>query len=266
MDGPIGAIERNLGVPQAVRDLTDRVSFGDIPYPDIEKCAAIIIEPEKVQGLEWLRNACDKTGTILIFDEVITGFRFDLGGAQKLFGVTPDLACFGKAMANGMPLSAIVGRKDIMAKFAPPDNIFYSGTFFGETLSLAAGLATIRKLERENILPKLCATGDRLYGEAERLIKHHEVGRELILNGHGSFIRLKFHDDRIAALFRKEMVASGTLITASHNICAAHGPSEIKRVLKSYDHALGIMRDAIEAGDIDERLAGASVAPMVRAQ
>src|SRR5207245_931774 len=122
--------------------------------------AACIVEPEADPAyLAALRKFCDIADTVLIFDEVITGFRFDLGGAQNLFGVTPDLATFGKAMANGMPLSAIVGRKDIMAKFEPPDNIFYSGTMFGETLSIAAGIATIAKLEREQVIPKLWRAG-----------------------------------------------------------------------------------------------------------
>jgi len=268
--------ERNLGVPQVVRDLTERVAFGDIPFPDFEKCAAIIIEPEKIDGLQWLRDACDKTGTVLIFDEVITGFRFDLGGAQKLFGVTPDLATFGKSMANGMPISAVVGRREIMKRMEPPDNIFYSGTFFGETLSIAAALATIRKLEREDILPKIHRTGALLYHEVNKRIDRHQLGIKVLkekpwavpapiaLSGHDSFIRLRFRDDKIAALFRREMIATGTLIIASHNLSAAHGPNEIKRILASYDHALGVIEEALIKNKLDKWLAGAEVAPMVR--
>ncbi len=262
------SVERNLGVPEAVRKLTVRKQFGTYLASDydFDQYAAIIVEPESNPAyLHYLREKCTQRGTILIFDEVITGFRFDLGGAQKLFGVTPDLACFGKAMANGMPLSAIVGRKDIMAKFAPPDNIFYSGTFFGETLSLAAGLATIRKLEREDIIPQLWRTGTQLSLGANALIENHGLKGLIRLSGKPSFVRVFFRDEKIAALFRREMVSSGTLITASHNICAAHGPAEIKRILKSYDHALGVVSEALLHDDIDERLAGATVAPMVRA-
>jgi glutamate-1-semialdehyde 2,1-aminomutase len=262
------SVERNLGVPMGVRTLTERRQFGTYLASDydFDQFAAIIVEPEgNPEYLAYLREKCSQRGTVLIFDEVITGFRFDLGGAQKLYGVTPDLATFGKAMANGMPLSAVTGRRDIMAKFEPPDNIFYSGTFFGETLSLAAGLATIRKLEREDILPQLWRTGTKLTLGANALIDKHGLKDLIRLSGKPAFVRVFFHDDKIAALFRKEMVASGTLITASHNICAAHGPSEIKRVLKSYDHALGVISEAILHDDIDERLGGASVAPMVRA-
>ncbi len=259
------SVERNLGVPQAVRDLSDRAAWGDLPWPTLEKCAAVIVEPESKQGLEWLRDACNKTGAVLIFDEVITGFRFDLGGAQKLWGVTPDLACFGKAMANGMPLSAVVGRKDVMAKFAPPDNIFYSGTFFGETLSLAASIATIKKLERDEIIPEIWRWGSDLFNCVNDMLLNTGMHEWISMHGESPFVRLKFRDDKIAALFRKEMIASGTLITASHNLCAAHGPNEIMRILKSYDHALSVISHAILKGDVEQRLAGASVAPMVRA-
>jgi glutamate-1-semialdehyde 2,1-aminomutase/spore coat polysaccharide biosynthesis protein SpsF len=263
------SVERNLGVPKAVRDLTIRVPFGDMDCISdrFMGFAAVIVEPESNPAyLAYLRRLCDDTGTVLIFDEIITGFRFALGGAQELFGVTPDLATFGKAMANGMPLSAIVGRKDIMKKFAPPDNIFYSGTFFGETLSLAAGIATIKKLERDNVPRKLAATGRAIETGVNSLIKARGLKDAIRLDGDVAFKRIKFRDDKIAALFRKEMISSGTLIVASHNVSAAHGPNEIKRILKSYDHALGVLRDAIDNDDIDKRLAGASVGPMVRAQ
>jgi glutamate-1-semialdehyde 2,1-aminomutase/spore coat polysaccharide biosynthesis protein SpsF len=260
--------ERDLGVPQDVRKWTTRVPFGSQLFPDsFADCAAIIVEPESgPQYLAYLRELCDKHGTVLIFDEVITGFRFDLGGAQKLFNVIPDLATFGKAMANGMPLSAIVGRADIMKRMEPPDNIFYSGTMFGETLSLAAGIATIAKLERERVIPKLWEAGDALAMQAEGLMFKHGIGMTISLDGAPPLKRLRFRDKQIAALFRKEMISSGTLIVASHNLCYAHGPSEIKRILRSYDHALGVVREAIDKGDIEQRLAGATVAPMVRSE
>lgn len=265
--------ERNLGVPEDVQHLTTRIPFGDceaavqyfLQMLGRKGSAAVIVEPESdPEYLRLLRSLCNNSGTLLIFDEVITGFRFDLGGAQKLWGITPDLACFGKAMANGMPLSAVVGRKDIMAKFAPPDNIFYSGTFFGETLSLAASIATIKKLERDGVHHKLYNRGDTLWVNAVRRVEEAGLQDYIQFHGHHAFKRIKFKDDQIAALFRKEMVASGTLITASHNICFAHGHNEIHRILKSYTHTCGILREALDKGDVAERLAGATVGPMVR--
>jgi glutamate-1-semialdehyde 2,1-aminomutase len=266
------SVERNLGVPYGVRELTTRITFGDIMEATRTLCglpkqtyAAVIVEPEgDPEYLQGLRNLCDKTGAVLIFDEVITGFRFDIGGAQKFWGVTPDLATFGKAMANGMPLSAIVGRKDIMRRMEPPDNIFYSGTMFGETLSLAAGLATIRKLEREHTLAKVWETGASLGRSASDMIFDYGMAEYIQLHGQPPMVRLTFKDGDIAALFRREMIASGTLIIASHNISAAHGANEIKRVVASYRHTLAILREALDKGDVKERLAGATVGPMVR--
>jgi glutamate-1-semialdehyde 2,1-aminomutase/spore coat polysaccharide biosynthesis protein SpsF len=268
------SVERNLGVPQAVRDLTTRVRYGDAEMVTnvmqsvlgTKGFAAIIVEPEAdLEYLELLRSLCNSSGTVLIFDEVITGFRFDLGGAQALFGITPDLATFGKAMANGMPLSALVGRKDIMARLEPPDNIFYSGTMFGETLSLAAGIATIAKMERENVIQKLWQFGSELALYASHLIFDHGCADYIKLRGEAPFKRIWFENDQIAALFRKEMIASGTLVVGSHNVCAAHTESDMRRILKSYRHTMTVIRTALDKGDIADRLNGASVAPMVRA-
>jgi len=266
--------ERTIGIPGGIQVFSRREAFGWNPWlAGIERFAAVIVEPESNPAyLKSLREYCDETGTVLIFDEVITGFRFDLGGAQKLYGVTPDLACFGKAMANGMPLSAIVGRRDIMKRMEPPDNIFYSGTFFGEALSLAAGIATIKKLERDNVIDGLWFKGADLGAQVALKIEDAELTEYISLYGAEPLIRLKFKDHTsmpaagsIAALFRKEMIATGTLIIASHNICAAHGMSEIKRVLKSYDHTLGVIEEAVRKGDVEKRLEGGSVEPMVRA-
>ncbi len=258
------SVERDLGVPDDVKALTDRVSLWEIP-DSFENYAAVIIEPEEGSALlSSLRIRCFRDGAVLIFDEVISGFRFDLGGAQKYYGITPDLACFGKAMANGMPLSAIVGRKEIMRKFAPPNNIFYSGTFFGETLSLAASIATIKKLEDGNILDSNKEVGTALAEWVGAAIRQHGLDDMISLSGHPSFKRIKFADDDVAALFRREMISSGTLIIASHNISAAHDGNAIKRVLKSYEHALGIIAEARKHGGIKDMLMGASVGPMVR--
>lgn len=262
-DWAVTRTSRGVGVPQA--DIC-RITRDEILDWDLSRWGAVIIEPESDPAyLRELRAACDKTGCILIFDEVITGFRFDLGGAQKLWNVTPDLACFGKSMANGMPLSAVVGKKEIMSKMIPPDNIFFSGTFFGETLSLAAAIATIKKLEKEDVVNGLWLTGGELWGEAYTRIKYLGLETTVMLHGSSPLARLKFKDSRIAALFRKEMIATGTLIIASHNICAAHGPSEIKRILKSYDHTLSVIKEAIEKGDVEKRLEGARVEIGVRA-
>ena len=137
MHGHVGATSRNKGVPSEVSALTKRVNYNDLEElkAAFEKAngdvAAVIMEPMTFdlphEGyLETVRNLCDEHGALLVFDEVITGFRFSLGGAQKMFGVTPDIAAFGKAMGNGMPVSAVVGRVDVMREM---EEVFFSGTF-----------------------------------------------------------------------------------------------------------------------------------------
>jgi glutamate-1-semialdehyde aminotransferase len=169
-DWYIGTTTRRLGVPAEVQALTVSVPFGDAnPIEALLKAApdafaAIILEPAGGSApppgyLEALRALSDRYGVVLIFDEIITGFRIHLGGAQTFYGVTPDLASFGKAMGNGMPISAVVGRKEIMRRM---EDIFFSTTFGGEALSLAAAIATINKLEAEELPSKLWQFGDDL--------------------------------------------------------------------------------------------------------
>jgi len=147
---------RPYGVPKALKDIVH-----DFEYNNLESlkkvltdydCAAVIMEaqaltPPNPGFLEGVRTLCDSHGVVLVFDEVVTGFRWGLGGAQKHYGVTPDLACFGKAMANGMPISAIAGKRSLMSEL---DHAFFSMTFGGECLSLAASIATINELKDKN--------------------------------------------------------------------------------------------------------------------
>ena len=253
--------ERNRGVPAVVRGLSHKVNFGDIAEVEhlLKKrnVAAVIVEPDggghnDNQYLKDLRELCNKHDAILIFDEIITGFRWDLGGYQKLCGVTPDLATFGKSMANGMPISALVGRKDIM-KFLP--RVCYSGTFFGETLSIAAAIATLDKIEKENVCGKLWLTGTDLSKSVQAMLDDHGLETAISLYGDMPLRRLEFSNARVKTLFLKEMIASGTLLIASHNIMAAHGEPQLKRVLNSYSHALSVVADSLKKNDIDTRIA-----------
>ena len=150
-DWYIGSTTRHAGVPNAVRALTHPFSYNDLS--SLEKLlkefpnqfAAVIMEPtnfvEPAPGfLESVRELAHKHGALLIFDEICSGFHLGLGGAQKLYGVTPDLACFGKAMGNGFPISCVVGRADVMRLF---DEIFFSFTFAGEVASMAAAMKVL---------------------------------------------------------------------------------------------------------------------------
>jgi len=262
--------DRSVGVPEAVRDLTTRIPFGHDPEMWLKAgdVAAIIVEPEtNPEYLKLLRERCDHYGAVLIFDEIITGFRFDMGGAQKLYGVTPDLATFGKAMGNGMPINAIVGKRKLMQRMAPGEkpNVFFSGTFQGETLSLAAAIATIDKMERDKVIRKLWNTGAELDGAVQALINAHGLETTVKLSGHAPLVRLNFSSPEVATLFRKEMIATGTLIIGSHNISASHDANCLRRILKSYEHTFGSIADCLKRGDLKQRIGNDVVQQMVRA-
>jgi glutamate-1-semialdehyde 2,1-aminomutase len=186
-DWYIAVTDRNKGIPEAVKDLSYTFNYNDIQsvIDSIdENTACIILEPmvfefPKDNFLQKLREVCDQNGTLLIFDEMWTGFRFALGGAQELFNVRADLMCFSKAVANGMPIGILCGRGDVM-KLCEKD-IFFFTTFGGEALSLAACKATILELREKNVPAYLAAQGKKL---RERL----QPNRQRIGNGlHGLF-------------------------------------------------------------------------------
>jgi len=267
-DWYIGATSRNLGIPAAVSALSHLVPYGDLAaveglfhkYPD--EFAALILEPvggtEPVLGyLQGLKDLVHCHGATLIFDEVITGFRWSIGGAQAYYGVVPDLACFGKAMGNGMPISAVVGRADIMRLM---EDIFYSGTFGGEALSLAAAIATIDKIEREKVTDRLWQVGGELKKRASEKIAAAGLQSVLSLAGTAPWAIFAYRDhpygskEAIKTLFLREMIAAGVLVNASHNICFAHTDADVERVLAAYDHALAALREALDRRDISQRL------------
>ena len=275
-DWYIGATTRNLGVPASVSALSHMVTFGDLAATDAlfrkhpDEFAAIILEPagatEPPAGyLQGLIEVAHRHGALVIFDETITGFRWSLGGAQSRYGVTPDLACFGKAMGNGMPIAAVVGHADIMRLMA---DIFFSGTFGGETLSIAAAIATIDKLEHEDVTGRLWQVGGELMSAARARVTAAGLDEVVKLVGAPPWAILAYRDhakaskEAIKTLLLRELIAAGVLINASHNLCFAHTPGDIARVLAAYDHALPVLREALDRGDIDRRLGNQVIRPI----
>lgn len=277
-DWYIGSTTRNLGVPECVRALTHAFTYNDLDsleklfneYP--EQLAAVIMEPMNVaypkQGfLEGVQALCQKYGTVLIFDETITGFRFDLHGAQELFNVTPDLATFGKGMANGFPISAVVGKQKIMSLM---EDIFFSGTFAGETMSLAATKATLRKMQRENVLQHVHTLGEKLICDLNKLIEKHDVKDWLDTAGHPSWSFIIIKDTQqytsleLKSLFIQEMCTRGILIGGSHNLSFAHTLDDIEKLLNAYDEVISILKNTIETQSLYDVFKGKLLEPVFK--
>jgi glutamate-1-semialdehyde 2,1-aminomutase len=277
-DWYIGSTARHKGVPGATRALTHSFPYNDLAA--LERLfaehrgefAAVILEPMNVAWPEegFLQSVVDlarKNGAVAVFDETITGFRYAIGGAQEYFGATPDLACFGKGLANGYPLAAVTGRSDIMAQF---EEVFFSFTMGGETLSLAAARAAIDKTRRERVPEHLARLGQRLLDGAQELIDRHGCGDFLSLAGHPSwsFLVISERADapglELKTLFLQEVLARGILTFGTHNLSYAHSEADVDRLLEVYSEVFPLMRDARQEGRITDVLRCEPLQPLFK--
>jgi glutamate-1-semialdehyde 2,1-aminomutase len=277
-DWYIGSTPRNLGVPAAVRELTHAWTYNDMgslkalfdAHP--EGFAAVVMEPmniaEPLPGfLEEVKAMCRAHGALLVFDETITGFRYANGGAQEMLGVTPDLATFGKGLANGYPLAAVAGRADVMKMM---EEVFFSFTFGGETLSLAASGATLDKLVANDVTRYLARLGNGLLVGVQKLIDHHRVSELMSVAGHPSwsFLLLKdvpgcsqFHTK---TLFMQEMFQRGILAFGTHNLTFSHTEQDVAALLTAYDEVFPLLRAGALEGRMGELLRCKPLEPLFK--
>jgi glutamate-1-semialdehyde 2,1-aminomutase len=266
-DWYIGSTSRNKGVPNSVSELTSVFQYNDIA--SLEKIiasqpqlACVIMEPmnahyPKANFLEDIRTITQKNGIILIFDETITGFRFSKGGAQELFGVTPDLSTFGKGIANGFPLSAVVGKREIMQEM---ENIFFSGTFGGELLSLAAAKSVLMMHEKNQITQTLHDIGFEISSKLEKVISATKLENTLQISGHPSWKFLNWKQSYetevgvIRTYFLQEMFASGILVLNTHNVNLAMTDNDINNLVEKYTVALSQLKTLLESGKLSAEL------------
>jgi glutamate-1-semialdehyde 2,1-aminomutase len=207
--------------------------------------AAVIMEPVNfvwpaADYLEKVKEITHRHGALLIFDEICSGFHFGLGGAQKLFGVTPDLATFGKAMGNGWPISCIVGRRDIMKVF---EDAFVSFTFAGDVSAMAAAMKVLDILESGEAYARISAAGTKLFDGARVLAAAAGLQSSFQLKGHPHWSLFSFVDDKgeddptTRALWIQEVTRRGVLILTTFNISAALDESSVTTVLSAFAHA-----------------------------
>lgn len=260
---------RNRGIPQALRGLVIPFEYNSLD--SLEQAfragegdvAAVIMEPVVLEApqpgfLEGVIKTAHRHGALVIFDEIVTGFRWHLGGAQAYYGVIPDLATFGKGMANGMPIAAVVGRADVMKE---AERVFFSTTFGGETLSLAAALATIEFMQRYDVCGHLWAVGGALQQcFAESAAK---LGIKASAVGLAPHFKLCFpqgaeEDNRVVkSLFLQEAVRGGLLIHPTGiNVCYAHREPELQQARQVVDAALTTVARHLQNGTVEEALVG----------
>jgi glutamate-1-semialdehyde 2,1-aminomutase/spore coat polysaccharide biosynthesis protein SpsF len=275
-DWYVAATVRNKGIPDVLSQLAQRVPYNDLDA--VQKAfranpgeiAALVIEPMSAISpddgyLAELKSLVHSEGALLVFDEIITGFRFALGGAQEYFGVTPDLAAFGKAMGNGMPISAVVGRANLMMEM---EEVFFSSTFGGEALSLAAAKSVIRKLQGNPVIESLWTNGGLLAKRVRQLIVTHGLSDSVSLKGAAPWTILAFQDtptaskESIKTMFMKEMLANGVLIAASNNMTYAHQSEDVAQVVAAYNNVFELLKEHLRRGDLEKALGCAPIMPV----
>jgi len=262
-------IPDSAGIPEALRELVRVLPFNNrqaverafAVCPD--RVAAVILEPVNYNGgtllpapgyLEFLRHITRQHGALLIFDEILSGFRLCPGGMQAHFRVTPDLCTLGKALGGGLPLSAVAGEAEILSHFAPAGAVSHSGTFVAHPLAMRAALAFLKTIRQPGFYDRLLAGSDSLHEGLEALFcRHGLAGR---VRGFGARFSLLFgpvngvqprcyrdvarQDHALAAAFYTEARAQGVYFKPGwhHGLSAAHDPAVIRETLSRLDLAL----------------------------
>jgi glutamate-1-semialdehyde 2,1-aminomutase len=273
-DWYIATTDRGTGIPDTTRELVSTFDYNDLDSVrdaiDVDT-ACVILEPMVVEApqpgfLEGVRQLCDEHGALLVFDEMWTGFRLALGGAQEKFGVRADLACYSKAIANGMPLSVLAGRADVMQRLER--DVFFYTTFGGEALSLAAAAATIPELRRRNVPETLATRGRVLRQGFARICADREIAwarclgmdaRTLVVFDPGAV------DPLLAKSFvQQELIRRGVLWSGFHNLSWAHRDGDIEYLLGCYREIIPALADHAAAGTLAGALRGRPVEPVFR--
>ena len=235
------------------------------------KIGAVIMEvPAEDPKEHFLQQAIDiahKQGALFILDETCTGFRWSLGGAQQYYGIVPDLGCFGKGMANGFSISAIVGKREFMKEL---NDIFFSMTFSGETIGLAASIATIREIRQKGVIDYIWQQGKHLRQGLHRI--KEELGVDVDITGHPPRSGFVFRGSDgiesldIKSLFLQEAHKRGVLFGGPVYISFSHTEQDIERTLDVSYEAMRTVREAIDEGGVDRFMEGKKIGTVYRSR
>lgn len=279
----IGTTAMAAGIPQTIRDLTVGFHYNDLGglrqllETRRGQVAGLIMEAETWMApqpgfLAGVEALCREHGVVFILDEMITGFRWDNGGAQKVHGLTPDLSCFGKGLANGFPLSALVGRRDVMSPGGLRDTrerVFLLSTTHGaEQASLGAALETMRIYREEPVIETMQRRGRRLRDGVNEVARRHGVQAQVQAIGHPANLVFTTKDGAgqpsqpMRALFMQELIRGG-VIGPSFVISYAHSDQDVDFTIDAVDRALAVYRRALDDG-VERYLDGPPLKPVYR--
>lgn len=267
---------RNEGIPKFNKKLIHKFNFNDIDSLKkiVEKhkddLASIFIEPitleyPKKNFLKQVKNIAKEVGAVLIFDEVVTGFRYALGGAQEYLNISADITTFGKGIANGMPLGAITGKEEIMQKFS---DIFYSTTYGGETLSLAACSAVIDEIKEKPVLQHITKLSKNLYSEFNKISKEIDINIKM----EGTDVRsiINFYDSKnnlsllLKSLFYQETIKNGILFGPGAVLLSySHTQKDVQRTLAICENAMRKMKKLENIKQPEKLLKGNQIKPVM---
>ncbi|MBI4650895.1 aminotransferase class III-fold pyridoxal phosphate-dependent enzyme [Candidatus Desantisbacteria bacterium] len=264
LDGQLLPGLQPLGVPRELKNTA--LAFNYNKLDELEKLieqygneiGVIIMEPQRgnppVDGfLEGVRKIAAKIGAVLIFDEVTSGFRVNFGGIHLKLGVEPDVAVFGKALGNGFPISAIIGRKEVMEN---AQATFVSSTFWTERIGPAAALATIKKMEKNNVQKHLIHYGERINKGWKTIADKHDI--KIKIDGippltHISFVKNPLE---VQTLYTQEMLKKGYLLGAAVYTTYSYTDEIIDKFIKDSDEVFAIIKEAIDSNNIKKYLKG----------
>ncbi|MGM0787933.1 MAG: glutamate-1-semialdehyde 2,1-aminomutase, partial [Thermodesulfobacteriota bacterium] len=266
------------GVPKSFVDHTmslpfnDAEAFASLMKEKGDEIAAVIVEPvagnmgmvpPDPEFLSALRKETEKHGAVLIFDEVMSGFRVAYGGAQQLYGISPDLSCFGKIVGGGLPVGAYGGRKEIMEQIAPQGPVYQAGTLAGNPLAMAAGISTLKQINMPGFYESLEETASRLGNGLDRIIER--LGIAATVNRVGSMVGLFFtegpvtnfeqakgSDTKKFASFYRGMLEKGIYLPAAQFevifVSSAHEIADIDETLSAAEDVMaGLQNNSDEA-------------------
>lgn len=279
----IGSTVMSAGVPKAIQDLTVKFRYNNIEslknlfaeHPGKIACvlmeAATAVEPAP-GFLADVQKTCKENEAVFVLDEMITGFRWHLGGAQKYYGIKPDLSTFGKCIGNGFSLGALVGKREIMERggieHAHERVFLLSLTHGAENHSLAAAIETMRIYKEENVVEQLYKTGERLRNGINQAIRANQVeGFFQVLGKEPNLVFATLDPDKkpsqaYRALFMQETIGRG-ILAPSLVVSYSHSHEDIDRSIEAIGAALGVYRKGLEDG-VEKHLVGRPVKPVFR--